>query len=169
MGFCLCPCPLLAAGPWWISSLWTSVPYMIMSISWRGILQVLWEDMSEESNWAWHVYMFLCSPTSGLSSVPLHHSCAYFSQAIQSCFHAIRDTHLFFNHSIVDSPTSLVALWVKNQPAAQETQVWSLDWEDPLEEEMATHSSFPAWRIPWGEELGGLQPMGSQSQTRLSA
>ena len=130
MGFCLCPCPLLAAGPWWISSLWTSVPYMIMSVSWRGILQVLWEDVSEESNWAWHVYMFLCSPTSGLSSVPLHHICAYFPQAIQSCFHAIRGTHLFFNHSIVDSPTSLVALWVKNQPAAQETQVWSLDWED---------------------------------------
>ena len=41
----------------------------------------------------------------------------------------------------------------------QETQVWSLGWEDPLEEEMATHSSILAWRIPWTEEPGGLQSM----------
>ena len=44
----------------------------------------------------------------------------------------------------------------------QETQVRSLGQEDPLEEEMATHSSIPAWRIPQTEELGGLQYMGSQ-------
>ena len=44
----------------------------------------------------------------------------------------------------------------------QETQVWSLDREDPLEKEMATHSSILAWRIPWTEERGGLQSMGSQ-------
>ena len=44
----------------------------------------------------------------------------------------------------------------------QETQVWSLGWEDPLEKEMATHSNILAWRIPWTEEPGGLQPMGSQ-------
>ena len=46
---------------------------------------------------------------------------------------------------------------VKNLPAVQETQVQSLVWEDPLEEEMATYSSILAWRIPWTEELGGLQ------------
>ena len=40
--------------------------------------------------------------------------------------------------------------------------VWSMDWEDPLEKEMATHSSILAWRIPWTEEPGGLQSMGSQ-------
>ena len=45
----------------------------------------------------------------------------------------------------------------------QETQVQFLGWEDPLEEEMATHSSFLAWRIPWSEELGRLQSMESQS------
>ena len=51
----------------------------------------------------------------------------------------------------------------------QETQVRSLSWEDLLEEEMATHSSILAWEIPWTEEPGGLQSMGSQkSQTRLS-
>ena len=43
-----------------------------------------------------------------------------------------------------------------------ETRVWSLSWEDLLEKEMATHSSILAWRIPWTEELGGLQSMGSQ-------
>ena len=51
---------------------------------------------------------------------------------------------------------------VKNLPAMQEIQVRSLGWEDPLEKEMATHSSILAWRIPWTEESGGLQSMGSQ-------
>ena len=57
---------------------------------------------------------------------------------------------------------SLVAQMVKNLPVMRETQVRSLDWEDPLEEGMATHSSILAWRIPWTEEPGGLQPVGSQ-------
>ena len=47
-------------------------------------------------------------------------------------------------------------------------QVWSLGWEDPLEEEMATHSSILAWEIPWTREPGRLQSMGLQSQTGLS-
>ena len=51
---------------------------------------------------------------------------------------------------------------VKNLPAMWETWVRSLVWEDPLEEGMATHSSVLAWRIPWTEEPGGLQSMGSQ-------
>ena len=49
---------------------------------------------------------------------------------------------------------TLLALW--------ETQVQSLDWEDPLEKGMATHSSILAWRIPWTGDPGGLQSMGSQ-------
>ena len=60
------------------------------------------------------------------------------------------------------TPASLLAQLVKNLPAIQETQVHSLGWEDPLEKEMATHSSILAWRIPWTEEPGGLQSMGSQ-------
>ena len=61
-----------------------------------------------------------------------------------------------------------MAQMVKNLPEMQKTWSQSLGWEDPLEEEMATHSSFLAWRIPWTEEPGGLQSMGSQeSQTRL--
>ena len=51
---------------------------------------------------------------------------------------------------------------VKNLPAMQEIRVQSLDQEDPLEKEMATHSSILAWRIPWTEEPGRLHSMGSQ-------
>ena len=54
----------------------------------------------------------------------------------------------------------LVAQRLKCLPAIQETWVQSLGWEDPLEKEMATHSSILAWRIPWMEEPGGLQSMG---------
>ena len=50
----------------------------------------------------------------------------------------------------------------KNPPAIQETQVRFLGWEDPLEREMATHSSTLAWKTPWKEELGMPQSMGSQ-------
>ena len=57
----------------------------------------------------------------------------------------------------------------KNLPAVQEMWVQSLGWEDPLEKEMATHSSILAWRVSWTEEPGGLQSMWSQkSQTQLS-
>ena len=60
---------------------------------------------------------------------------------------------------------------VKNPPAVletQEMQVWSLGLENPLEEEMATHSSILAWKILWTEDPGGLQSTGSQSRTQLS-
>ena len=51
----------------------------------------------------------------------------------------------------------------------QETWILSLGWEDPLEKEMATHPSILTWEIPWTEEPRGLQSMGSQSWTQLSA
>ena len=57
---------------------------------------------------------------------------------------------------------SLLAQMVKNPPVIQETQVQSLGQEDPLEKGMATHSSIFAWIIPWSEEPGGLQSVGSQ-------
>ena len=59
------------------------------------------------------------------------------------------------------SVTSLLAQMVKNPPAMQETWVRSLGWEDPLEEGLATHSSVLAWRIPWTEEPGRMQSVGS--------
>ena len=66
------------------------------------------------------------------------------------------------------SVTSLVAQMVKRLPTMWETQVRSLGWEDPLEKEIATHSSTLAWKIPWTEEPGRLQSMGvTKSRTRL--
>ena len=61
---------------------------------------------------------------------------------------------------------------VKNPPAVQETQetlVQSLGWEDPLEKEMATHSSILAWKISWIEEPGGLQFMGCKDSDTTEA
>ena len=69
--------------------------------------------------------------------------------------------HLFF----LEGDTfflPLVAQSVKKLPAMQETMIQSLGWEDPQEKGMATHSSILAWRIPWTEEPGALQSMGSQ-------
>ena len=61
-----------------------------------------------------------------------------------------------------ESKTSLVAQMVKNLPAKQETWVRSLGWKDPLEKEIATHSIILDSKIPWTENLGRLQSMGSQ-------
>ena len=63
---------------------------------------------------------------------------------------------------LTSSHESLLVQTVKNPPAMQETWVWSLCLEAPLEEEMAIRSSSLAWEIPWREESGGLQPIGSQ-------
>ena len=65
------------------------------------------------------------------------------------------------SNSFEGSP-QLLTQTVKTSPAVQETWVQSLDWEDSLEEGMATHSSILAWRVPRTEEPGGLQSMGSQ-------
>ena len=74
-----------------------------------------------------------------------------------------------FKHTAVFVHFISVVQMVMNPPSAQETQVLSLGQEDALEKGMATHSSILAWRIPWTEEPGGLQSMGSQkSRTRLS-
>ena len=62
----------------------------------------------------------------------------------------------------INKGASLVTQLVKNLPAMRETWVQFLGWEDPLEKEMATHSSILAWKIPWTEEPVGLQSTGSQ-------
>ena len=70
--------------------------------------------------------------------------------------------------TISPATASLMTQLVKNLPAMQETWVWFLGWEDPLEKGIATHSSSLAQRIPWTEETGGLQFLGSQkSRTQL--
>ena len=73
-----------------------------------------------------------------------------------------------FIHLFSKWAASLVAQSVKNLPAAQETWVRSLGWEDTLEKEMATHSNILAWKISWTEEPGGLQSIGSQRVAPLS-
>ena len=70
----------------------------------------------------------------------------------------------FISIIITSAPpqTSLVAQTAKCLPIMWKMQVQSLDWEDPLETEMATHSSTLAWKIPWMEDPGRLQSVGSQ-------
>ena len=88
--------------------------------------------------------------------------CSHFY--VTNCYHTVREfsqgslamINLLLGRSRCDSPNG------KESTAMQETWVWSLGWEDPLEEGMATHSTILAWRIPWTEEPGGLQFMGSQ-------
>ena len=70
--------------------------------------------------------------------------------------------HLIFCRSLLLIVSSLVAQTVKHLPAMQETQVWFLGGEDPMEKGMATHSSIFAWRIPGTEKPSELQPMGLQ-------
>ena len=80
---------------------------------------------------------------------------------------------MFWKGNQEDTSVSIVLSFpggsaVKNLPAKQETRVQPLGWEDPLEKGMATHSSALAWRIPWTEEPGRLQAMGSpKSGTRF--
>ena len=57
---------------------------------------------------------------------------------------------------------------VKNPPAKQETPVWSLGQEDPLQKEIATHFSILTWKIPWAQELGRLQSMGSPKKSDMA-
>ena len=73
----------------------------------------------------------------------------------------------FFNGYVFlrEEGASLVAQMVKNLPTVPETQVRSLGWEDPLEEEMATHSSTLAWKIPWTEEPGRLHEVTKSDMT----
>ena len=74
-----------------------------------------------------------------------------------TCYSPIHNDFEETNH--LSMAASLVAQMMKNLPAVQETRAAFLDQEDPLEKGMATHSSILAWRIPWTEEAGGLQPM----------
>ena len=88
------------------------------------------------------------------------HDNAWFGKALNNHLWVFfkKAKHIYGYHR-----ASLVAQSVKHLPAMQETRVWFLSWVDPLEKEMATHSSILAWRIPWTEEPGELQSMGSQS------
>ena len=99
------------------------------------------------------------------SSVDGHLGCLHIWTIVNSAAKNI--VYIFFNYTLVwiYAQASQVAQCLKNLPAiqeTQETQVPFLGWEDPLEKSMATHSSILAWRIPWIEQLGGLQSIGLQ-------
>ena len=81
----------------------------------------------------------------------------YVAGTVQNALHA--SFHLI---STMPLWNRMMAQMVKNPPAMQETQVWSLGWEDPLKKGMATHSSILARRTPWTEEPSRLQSMGLQ-------
>ena len=117
-----------------------------------------------------------------MPDLPVHHQLPEFTQThVHRVGDAIQPSHplsspsapapnpssirVFSNESTLRmAQRSLMAQpAIKNPPAMWETWVWSLGWEDPLEKQMATHSSILAWRIPWTEEPGRLQPMRSQS------
>ena len=87
-----------------------------------------------------------------------------FLKNMENCWHASNPAIDTWDFTILVSVSwaSLVAQMLKNLPAIQETWVWPLGKEDPLEEGMASHSSILAWWIPWTEEPGGLQSMGLQ-------
>ena len=81
----------------------------------------------------------------------------------EACMSSIPGQGTEIPHAVQSHPLKSypVAQTVKHLPATQETRVRSLVWEDPLEKEMATHSSTLAWKIPWTEEPCRLQSMGS--------
>ena len=78
---------------------------------------------------------------------------------LQFCLDTFPGERIAGAFSFVFLKISLVPQMVKHLPTMQETQVRSLGWEDPLEKEMATHSSTLAWKIPWTEECGRLWSM----------
>ena len=86
-------------------------------------------------------------------------------QVSQEAGQVVWHSHLFQNFLqfvVIHTVKFLVAHPLRILPAMQETQVQSLGWEDSLQKEMTTHSSILAWKIPWTEEPGGLQTVGSQ-------
>ena len=107
-----------------------------------------WSGQPRGTPWGWEGMFAGCQGRKeGRGLGPLHvKGSASFFRLMVSCF----------------GRASLVAQMVKRLPAIWETRVQSLGQEDPLEKEMETHSSTPAWKIPWTEESGRLQSMGSQ-------
>ena len=94
-------------------------------------------------------------------SVSLFLFCYMYLFVLSFRFFRVSDSIEYLSFLLV-LKSSLVAQMVKHLPTMRETQVRSLGWEDPLEKEMATHSSTLAWKIPWMEECCRLQSMGSQ-------
>ena len=137
----------------------------VLSTSFQSYL-VLKSTLHRNSGAGSHHISPLCASSEGYGHMPPHHlkTSAVIILIPCSC-PSIVNRCVFFLHSIHWSlcTSSLVAQIVKNLPAIQETRVLSLGQENPLEEEMATHSSILAWRIPGM----GYSPCVSKSWTQL--
>ena len=128
-------------------------------------------DYSEMCFKAEMVAPFLIPTRNTLEIQSLSILCQHAVSIFRCCFAIVRYavvSHYGFNLHLSDGSwwASQVAQWSGIHLPKQETRVQSLGWEDPLEEGMATQSSVLAWRIPWTEEPGGLQSMGSQRVRR---
>ena len=124
---------------------------------------------SKHGGWLWSLQITAC-PAVWNKMLLISFSMQYHPESLHSvtlglfvksqkhCFKISACLEAFLNNS----QATLRAQMVKNLLAMLETQVWSLGWKDPLEKEMATHSSILAWESPWTEEPGGLQSMRSR-------
>ena len=145
-----------------------------------------WRVMCSASVSMWHCGLVFSGCMHSLPSSSLRSFLWFFSSMIRLCHHNLGCTSKFkhpqkINWNCINSKflltafvlksvlsdivllASLVAQRVKRLPAMQETRVWSLSGEDPLEKEMSTHSSALAWKIPWTEKPGvGYRPWGSR-------
>ena len=142
VSFSSCPQSFPASGSFLMSRLFISGSQSIGASSSASVLPLNKQDWFPLGWTGW-----ISLQSKGLSRV-------FFNTAVQK--------HQWFNTQPSYTRASLVAQRLKHLPAMQETWVQSLGREDPLEKKMATHSSILAWRIPWTEEPGGLQSMGSQ-------
>ena len=107
---------------------------------------------------------FFCLNRMLLSQITTYPSSSHPSRLSSVTIFSVRPTLSFSKIARwpLTGQASLVAQWQRVCLLMQEMQVRSLSWEDALEEDMATHSSILAWRIPWTEEPGGLQSTGSR-------
>ena len=128
--------------------------------------------MVSHSRYGYHSFVIFSSPVRALGKLIVPNSLSSWERTQDGAlgrFHKELNTRLIearlpggCRGIYVQSWASLVAQMIKNLPAGQKIQVWSLGWEDLLEKGMGTHSSMLAQRIPWTEEPGRLQPTGSE-------
>ena len=127
-------------------------------MKWQSFLFVV----SGNTKWDSHLEEDLANLTIWFCNCAPKHLSSW-AENLCPCYELHRDVYSSFIHNHLNwKQLTLVAQRLKHRPAMQETWVLSLGQEDPLEKEMATHSSILAWRIPWTEGPGGLQSMGSQ-------
>ena len=169
-------CPPLLQGPWAASYPWRHTAVSRCSSSWgrlRDDASGSWPACSTSVSFIlhfpqeeWLVLRHVCLTCSRRDIQLRTHTQTLTSTSL------VKFLHLFFWPENTNQKLLMVDIFmgftrssaVKNPPAMQETQVWTLGWGDPLQKEITTYSSIFVWEIPWTEEPGGLQSMGSQRE-----